>query len=63
MNREQILHDALTEILRQLEDHPCKNEAIVEDVMNGNYNLCQDIGGDEATISEWTAIARKALQL
>ena len=59
---ENKLRSALQTILHGLEDHPLLNEEIVEEVMRGDHTLEIEIGGDEATISAWAAIARKALQ-
>ena len=62
MTREQILTEALTEILRMAEDHPLKNEDISLEVMDGRFDLCEETGGDESFVSEIVGRARKALQ-
>jgi hypothetical protein len=55
------LRDALESILDGLEQMPQLNEEIVEQVMRDDHTLECEIGGDEANISSWTAIARMAL--
>jgi hypothetical protein len=44
-----------------MEQMPQLNEAIVEEIMRGDHTLECEIGGDEANISSWVAIARMAL--
>ena len=55
------LREALQSILDGLEQMPQLNEEIVEQVMRGDHTLECEIGGDEANISAWVAIARTAL--
>ena len=55
------LRDALESILDGLEQMPQLNEEIVNQVMRGDHTLECEIGGDEASFSSWTAIARMAL--
>ena len=56
------LRDALQLILGGLERMPELNEAIVEQVMRGDHTLECEVGGWEADVSSWTAIARLALK-
>ena len=55
------VREALESILASMEQMPQLNEAIVEEIMRGDHTLECKIGGDEANISSWVAIARMAL--
>ena len=52
---------ALRSISEDLEKNFLLNEEIVAEVMRDDYTLACKIGGDEASISTWAAIARRAL--
>ena len=48
-------------IAELMESHPCFNETIAAEIMQGDFTLAQSVGGDEATISEIAAVCRLAL--
>jgi len=55
------LREALGSLLDGMEQMPQLNEAIVAEFILGKHTLECEIGGDEANISNWVAIARMAL--
>jgi len=55
------LREALKSILESMEQMPQLNESIVEQILRDDHTLECEIGGDEANISSWVAIARMAL--
>ena len=61
LDENRRLREALESILASMEQMPQLNEAIVEEIMRGDHTLECEIGGDEANISSWVAIARMAL--
>jgi hypothetical protein len=61
LDENRRLREALESILESMEQMPQLNEAIVEEIMRGDHTLECEIGGDEANISSWVAIARMAL--
>jgi hypothetical protein len=61
LDENRRLREALQSILESMEQMPQLNEAIVEEIMRGDHTLECEIGGDEANISSWVAIARMAL--
>jgi hypothetical protein len=61
LDENRSLREALESILESMEQMPQLNEAIVEEIMRGDHTLECEIGGDEANISSWVAIARMAL--
>jgi hypothetical protein len=55
--------EALAYLLERLEKHHMLNNEIAEAIeFRDDYSLALEAGGDEADISEWTAICRKALK-
>jgi hypothetical protein len=61
VNEVNRLRHALETISYAIEQHPLLNEEIAQQVMNDDFSLAVSIGGDEANISEWAGIIRKAL--
>ena len=61
LDENRRLREALQSILESMEQMPQLNEAIVEEIMRDDHTLECEIGGDEASISSWVAIARMAL--
>lgn len=61
-NKPDHLRTALRTLLKSMEQHPLCNPEIVAQNMRGDHTLECEIGGDEANISCWVAIARKALE-
>lgn len=61
LDENKRLREALQSMLDSMEQMPELNEEIVEQVMRGDHTLECEIGGDEANVSSWVAIARMAL--
>lgn len=62
MSREQKMKSALLEIAERCEIHPRYDREMAAQLMQDDFTLCLEIGGDSADITGWAVLARKALE-
>ena len=64
ITKDDIIKEELEILLSSLEQHSFLNEEIAQAIEeHDDFTLAVEIGGDEATVSEWVARVRRILKL